>query len=276
MSSTLAPAIVWPANTATPPPGWDRLTDTDGSQPTGWFTASDGAFRTVVKGYPSWDDVPWDIPADSPDHDEDEDEDYAFLSGLFDHTDMTYVFPDLPTAAGPSTHSFGNLDFCDGWQHPFSTMPGGMRQSDVLLARVLTGAKPTGLLWDADPAANVERWTAAARAAGLAALVCRDRTTRVWISPAQLSDRVNHRALRATWHAVAAGDPDRARGNQLLDVIDRGLEQAFALDLQQQPVDRGGWLQLPWWDERSATGLLVLGAVLGYPPASTYALLLGH
>ena len=86
---------------------------------------------------------------------------------------------------------------------------------------------------------------------------------------------MNRRALRATWHAVAAGDPDRARANRLLDVIDRGLERAFALDLQQQPVERRGWLQLPWWDEDSDEGWVVLGAVLGYPPATTYARLIG-
>jgi hypothetical protein len=56
MTSTIATA--WPTNTATPAPGWDRLTDTDGTQPSGWFTPSTGAFRAVVKGYPTWDDAP--------------------------------------------------------------------------------------------------------------------------------------------------------------------------------------------------------------------------
>src|SRR3712207_9152022 len=46
----------------------------------GWFTASSGAFRLVVKGYPTWDDAPWDIPADLRYHDEDDD--YTFLAGL--------------------------------------------------------------------------------------------------------------------------------------------------------------------------------------------------
>ena len=272
MSSTIATPVTWPANTAPPSAGWDRLTDTDGSQPSGWFTASSGAFRLVVKGYPTWDDAPWDIPADLRYHDEDDN--YAFLAGLFDLTYTTYVFPDLSTAAGPSTHSFGNLDFCGGWQHPLGMVPGGMRQGEALLARVLSGAKPTGLLVGSD--ADVEAWAAAARTAGLEALVYRAHNARVWIAPARLGDRVNRRALRSTWHAIAAGDPDRARANRLLDVIDRGLEQAFALDLQQPPVQRGNFMQLPWWDEVSDEGWVVLGAVLGYPPASTYARLTGN
>jgi hypothetical protein len=61
----------------------------------------------------------------------------------------------------------------------------------------------------------------------LQALVYRNWTTEVWIAPARLGDRVSHRTLRATWHTVAAGDPDRARTSRLLDVIDRGLQQAF-------------------------------------------------
>jgi hypothetical protein len=271
MSSTLAPAVVWPANTATPPPGWDRLIDTDATQPTGWFTSSSGAFRTVVKGYPTWDDAPWDIPVDLRYHDEDDD--YAQLQGLFDLTTTTYAFPDLNTSAGPSTHNFGNLDFCGGWSHPLGRMPGGMRGDEALLARVLTGAKPTGLLVGAE--ADVEAWASAARAAGLETLVYRAHNTRVWVAPARLADRVSHRALRATWHAVASGDPHQVRADRLRQVIDRGLDQAFALDLQQQPVERDGWLQLPWWDEHSDEDFVVLGAVLGYPPASTYARLIG-
>ena len=272
MSSTIATAVVWPANTATPPAGWNRLTDTDGTQPTGWFTTSDGLFRTVVKGYPAWHDAPWDIPADLRYHREDDD--YPFLQRDFDLASTMYVFPDLNTAAGPSTHGFGNLDFVGGWPHPLGMMPGGMHENEALLARVLTGAKPTALLVGSD--ADAARWAAAARAAGLEALVYRAHNTRVWIAPARLGDRVNRRALRATWHAVAAGDPDRARADRLLNVIDSGLEQAFALDLQQPPVQRGNFMQLPWWDERSDEGWVVLGAVLGYPPASTYARLTGN
>lgn len=98
----------------------------------------------------------------------------------------------------------------------------------------------------------------------------------MWISPAGVGDRVNHRALRATWHAVAAGDPDRARANRLLDVVDRGLEQAFTLDLQQRPVQHGAVMLPPWWDEDSDEGFVVLGALLGYPPATTYARLTGN
>lgn len=271
MSSTLAPAVVWPTNTATPPPGWHRLTDTDGTRPTGWFTTSSGGFRTVVKGYPTWDDAPWDVPADLRYHDEDDD--YAFLQGLIDLTHTTYTFPDLNTSAGPSTHSFGNLDFCGGWSHPLSTMPDGMCANEALLARVLTGAKPAAALFGSD--ADTERWAAAARAAGLEALVYRDWNTKVWIAPARLGDRVNHRALRATWHAVASGDPDRARASRLLDTVDRGLDRAFDLDLQQRPVQRGTVVGPPWWDEQSDEGFVVLGAVLGYPPASTYARLIG-
>jgi len=200
----------------------------------------------VVKGYPTWDDAPWDISTDLRYHEEEDD--YAFLQGLFDLTNTTYVFPDLATAAGPSTHSFGNLDFCRGWQHPLGMMTREMRGEE----------------------AHAERWAAAARAAGLEALVWRDLTTKVWIAPARLGERVNRRALRATWHAVAAGDPDLARANRLLDVIDRGLEQAFAVALQQ-PVQRGAIMQPPWWDDHSDEGFVALGAVLGYAPLTTYA-----
>jgi hypothetical protein len=272
MSSTIATTVAWPANTPTPPPGWDRLTDTDGSQPSGWFTLSHSGFRGVVKGYPSWDDAPWDIPADARYHDEDDD--YAVLRCRFDLTYTTYLFPDLDTAAGPSTHSFGNLDFCGGWLHPVTGVHSGLRQDDALLDRVLSGAKPAAELVGSD--ADAESWVAAAQAAGLEALVYRDWNTKVWIAPARLGDRVRHRALRATWHAVAAGDPDRARADRLLDVVDRGLEQAFALDLRQPPVKRGSIVTPPWWDEDSDEGLVVLGAVLGYPPASTYARLTGN
>lgn len=175
MSSTLAPAVVWPANTATPPPGWNRLTDTDGTQPTGWFTTSNGAFRTVVKGYPTWDDAPWDIPADLCHHRENDD--YSFLRHEFDMVSTTYDFPDLNTAAGPSTHSFGNLDFVGGWPHPLDMMPGGICEPEALLARVLSGAKPSGLLVGAD--ADVETWAGAARAAELHTQIYRAHNTRV-------------------------------------------------------------------------------------------------
>jgi len=271
MSSAIT-SVTWPTNTATPPPEWDRLTDTDGSQPSGWFTLSHSGFRGVVKGYPSWDDAPWDIPADLRYHDEDDQ--YAVLRCRFDLTYTTYLFPDLDTAAGPSTHGFGNLDFCGGWLPPVTGMPDALRQDDALLDRVLPGAKPTGLFVGSD--ADAERWEAAARAAGLEALVWRDLATKVWIAPARLGHRVNRRALRATWHAVAAGDPDRARANRMLDVIDRGLERAFDLDLQQPPVQRGTVMLPPWWDEHSDEGYVVLGAVLGYPPATTYARLTGN
>lgn len=225
----------------------------------------------MVKGYPTWDDAPWDIPADVRYHEQDDD--YAFLQDRFDLTYTTYLFPDLSTAAGPSTHSYGNLDFCGGWLHPVSGGHGGRRQDDALVDRVLSGAKPTGLLVGSD--VDAEKWAAAARAAGLEAFVWRDLATKVWISPAALGHRVHHRALRSTWHAVAAGDPDRARANRLLDVIDGGLEQAFTLDLQEQPVQRGPVMLPPWWDEDRDEGLVVLGAVLGYPPATTYARLIG-
>ena len=208
MSSTIATTITWPANIATPPAGWDRLTDTDGSQPSGWFTVSHSGFRGAVKGYPACDDAPWDIPADVRYHDEDDD--YAVLRCRFDLIYTTYLFPDIDTTAGPSTHSFGNLDFCGGWRHPVTAAHDGLREDDALLDRVLSGAKPTGLLVGSD--ADVEVWAAAGRTAGLEALVYRAHNARVWIAPARLGDRVSHRALRATWHAVAAGDPDRARG----------------------------------------------------------------
>ncbi len=32
MSNTIVATVAWPANTATPPPGWDRLTDTGGDE----------------------------------------------------------------------------------------------------------------------------------------------------------------------------------------------------------------------------------------------------
>src|SRR4051812_3620323 len=98
MTSTIATAVVWPANTATPPPGWHRPTDTDRTQPPGWFTPGDGVFRPVARGSPPGDDPRGATPADLRHHDEGDD--YAFLQGLFDLTSTTYVFPDLDTAAG--------------------------------------------------------------------------------------------------------------------------------------------------------------------------------
>lgn len=177
MNSNLTTAVVWPSNAATPPPGWTRLTDSDGTQPSGWFTSTAWPYRIVVKGYPTWDEAPWPIPAEARYHDE---EDAELWQVPFDLTYTTYRFPDLPTAAGPATHTFGNLDFCGGWMHELAMTPGGTRQNEALLARVLTGAKPTGLLFGSD--ADAERWAAAARAAGLSALVSRDWTTKVWIS----------------------------------------------------------------------------------------------
>src|SRR3954462_3058549 len=102
MSSAIT-SVTWPTNTAPPPPEWDRLTDTDGTQPSGWFTLSHSGFRGVVKGYPSWDDAPWGIPPDPRYHDEDDD--YAVLQCRFDLTYTTYLFPDLATTAGTWTHS---------------------------------------------------------------------------------------------------------------------------------------------------------------------------
>ncbi|WP_346619597.1 hypothetical protein [Blastococcus montanus] len=82
---------------------------------------------------------------------------------------------------------------------------------------------------------------------------------------------MDREALTATWHALIAADAKRARGHLPRPVIDRGLERAFSLNLAQQPVQRGEMLQLPWWDEHSGEGWVVLG----YPPASTYARLIG-
>lgn len=270
MNSNLTTAVVWPSNAATPPPGWTRLTDSDGTQPSGWFTSTASPYRIVVKGYPTWDEAPWPIPAEARYHDE---EDAELWQVPFDLTYTTYRFPDLPTAAGPATHTFGNLDFCGGWMHELAMTPGATGGDEALFARVVTGAKPTGLLVGSE--ADAERWAAAARAAGLSALVSRDWNTKVWISPRRLGDRVNQRALRATWHAVASGDPDRSRAAWLLDEVDRGLELAFDLDLAQPPVQRGRVMLPPWWDEASAAGFVVLGAVLGYPPSTTYARLIG-
>ncbi|MGN6243883.1 MAG: hypothetical protein ACTHQ3_09455 [Motilibacteraceae bacterium] len=270
MNSDLATAVVWPSNTAAPPPGWTRLTDSDGAQPSGWFTQAAGPYRTVVKGYPTWAEVPWPIPAEACIHDEEDDEDWQ---GPFDLTYTTYTFPNLATAAGPATHSFGNLDFCGGWIHELAMTPGGMRQNEALLARVLSGAKPTGLLVGAE--ADAYRWAEAARSTGLTALVSRDWNTKVWITPRRLGDRVNQRSLRATWHAIASGAPDRARAASLLDTVDRGLDLAFDLDLTQPLVQRGAVMLPPWWDEDSDAGWVVLGAVLGYPPSATYSRLTG-
>lgn len=271
MNSTVTAAVAWPANTAIPPVGWDRLTDTDHTQPSGWFTTSHDAYRTVVKGYPTWDDVPWDIPADLRYHDEDED--YAFLRGTFDFVSTMYRFPDVDTAAGPATHGFGNLDFVGGWPHPLAMLAGRMREGDALLARVLSGAKPVAELIGSQ--SDAWRWAVAACGAGMDLLVYRDWNARLWLAPARLGERVSRGALTATWHALAGADLDRARAARLLPVIDRGLEQAFALDLHQSPVQRGTVMQPGWWDEHSSEGWVVLGAVLGYPPATTYARLIG-
>jgi HD domain len=50
--------------------------------PVAYLLAAGAGVDVVLKGYPSWDDAPWDIPADLRYHDEDDE--YAVLRCRFD------------------------------------------------------------------------------------------------------------------------------------------------------------------------------------------------
>lgn len=259
----------WPANTATPPLRWEALIDVDGSRPMGWFTTTGGGgMRAVVRGYPAWDDTPFYLPPDARVHSCDPDDPYHYLHDTFDIAYRGYAFPDVGHA-GPATHSFVNLDFCGGWQ---AAIGYGTRAHAAALGRTLAGFKPAAdLLVELD---HVVEWTAAAHAAGLDAMQFGTRTpTRLWVSPERLADRVDRDALTSVWHALADADPTHRRGDYVRAVADTGLDRAFSLDLLAPPVQRGGRLVQPWWDEDTDEGLVVLGAVLGYPPASTYSVI---
>jgi len=284
--------LAWRQNTAVPPPGWDRLTDSDGTQPAAWFTAASDGMRTVVSGYPTWADSPYDKPDDGPechhhhagydDGDDEldfEEEQEAVLAGIFDVAYRAYVFPDVAPESGPVTHSFTNLDFCGGWRPPVDSPAA---ETEALLARTVAGAKPASevFFFGEGAVAERERWISAAREVGLGALPYRLRmatsiSERLWLAPARLGDRVDRAALSEAWEALLDADHDRGRARSIAAAVVTGLETAFTLDLlppldPKRPYE--GWPH-PWWDGNSPQGLVVLGAVLGYPPASTYSCL---
>lgn len=268
-------APTWPTNTATPPPGWEVLTEFDGTRPMGWFTTTNQAeMRIVVRGYPTWDDAPFPLDADDriPPTPEELDFDDAeiHLHKIFDLAYRGYAFPDTGTGGcavtGTGTHSYTNLDFVGGWAEAIGRGP---HAEAALLERTVTGAKPASDVV-LSPGLDHRPWIPAARDAGLEVIAYSAyRFTRLWVTPPQLADRVDRDALTTAWHTLADADPDTARADRIRATVDTGLATAFTLDLTQPPHGEPE----TWWDESSDDGLVVLGAVLGYPPATTYALL---
>lgn len=270
----------WPSNTAVPPAGWQPLTDTDGTRPMGWFTTARDGMRTVVRGYATWDDAPFGLTADEwknpTPEDLEHDETAIALHTIFDIAHRAYVFPDVATHAGPATHSFTNLDFCGGWA---AAAGHGVAEKEALLARTVAGRKPASEAYFLeDAAADRDRWISAAHRAGLGALPYSLRmgehiVERLWVAPARLADRVDPDALTAAWDALLAADPDAERRSRIDKAVDLGLVTAFALDLLQPLDPNRPYDSLPhvWWDAGTDAGFVALGAILGYPPASTYA-----
>lgn len=282
MTSQIVMPMPWPTNSATPPQGWHVLIDTDGTRPMGWFTTAHNGMRTVARGYPTWEDAPFDIPADcrtTPTPEElDYDEMDIFLHTLFNLAYRGYVFPDVDTAAGPPTHSFTNLDFVGGWT---AAIGHGAVATEALLARTIAGQKPASetYFYGDHAATDRDRWASAARDAGLAAIpyrigMGRFLTERLWVAPSRLAERVDRAVLSAAWKALLDADPDSDRREWLASSIQSGLDMAFEVDLLQ-PITEQREQGLPhaWWDDTTDEGLVMLGAVLGYPPASTYAIL---
>jgi hypothetical protein len=265
----------WPTNTATPPTGWHQLTDTDGTHPMGWFTRAHDGMRIVARAYPTWEDAHWEIPADCRERATDEELDFdemdIYLNTVFDLAYRGYVFPDADadTASGLVTHSFVNLDFVNGWEPAI----GRDQEMEVMLERTLAGLKPTADLMAKH--GERERWTAAVRAAGLEPVPYDMlRIPRLWVAPARLSDRVDRHALTAAWDGLIDAEPNRHRRKLVRAAVDVGLSTAFDIDLRERHTTQPGGRLLPsWWDEASDEGLVVLGAVLGYHPATTYAVL---
>jgi hypothetical protein len=272
-------ALTWPTNTATPPPGWNRMTDVDGTTPMGWFTRPHNGMRIVARAYPTWDDAPWDIPADARTPMTAEELDYddmdIYLHTVFDMAHRGYLFPDVPPENGPATHPFVNLDFVGGWR---PAIPHDV-EYNTMLERTLAGLKPASDLVDTNRTTGSrprrDRWMASAREAGMTAIPYDDRySDRLWVAPARLGERVDQQALTSAWQALTDADPNRHRRKIVQAVVNEALPSAFAIDLHEPPTEQpGGRMLASWWDESSDEGLVALGAVLGYPPASTYSLL---
>lgn len=269
----------WPTNEANPPAGWTRLTDADGTTPMGWFTRPHDGMRIVARAYPTWDDAPWEVPADvrtrPTAEDLDDDEMEIYLYTIFDIANRGYLFPDIDTANGPATHTFTNLDFVGGWRPATLTDPYG----GALLERTVAGRKPASDLVDTHKltrsAPQRDLWQASAHEGGMGAITYNDRhTDRLWVSPAQLGERVDQQALTAAWQALIDADPNRHRRKIVQGIVDNALPTAFTIDLHEPFHELPSGRMLPsWWDEHTDEGLVVLGSVLGYPPASTYALI---
>lgn len=275
----------WPTNAATPPPGWNSLIDINGTSPIGWFTAAAEGMRVVVRGYPTWDDAPWTIEPDDrvplTAEELDFDELDIELHKVFDIAYRGYAFPDtsspapdvpgagVQVATGPPAHTFTNLDFVGGWRPP----TGWPQEWTALLDRTLVGDKPASdLIVEGGDRGD---WIAAARENGLGAVPYQlHGQQRLWVAPNSLADRVDRDTLTEVWHALIAADPDPSRRQWTHRVVKRGLRRALEVNLLQ-PItarpDRG--LPHAWRDETTDDGVVMLGAVLGYPPASTYALL---
>lgn len=270
--------LSWPTNTAAPPPGWHRLTDTDATTPIGWFSTVRDGMRTVARAYPTWDDARFDLDEDDRVPLTAEQLDYdpmdIYLHSVFAISYRGYVFPDTFTdghaATGPATHRFSNLDFVGGWQPPLPPD----QYEDALLARTLSGAKPTATL--IDYGGHREEWIAAAQDAGLhTGRYTMGGLKRLWVAPERLGDRVDRDQLTAAWQALLDADPNPDRRQIIEPAVHAALPAAFDLDLLAPFADSPTSSRLlpPWWDEDDDEGLIVLGAVLGYPPATTYAVL---
>jgi hypothetical protein len=272
-AADLGTAAAWPVNTAVPPAGWQPLTDSDGTQPMGWFTTARDGMRTVVRGYPSRDDAPFDLPEGHGKHPDPENlpnETYSALYAVFDLVDRAYTFPDVGTFGGPATHCFVNLDFDRPWGPPTGTVDAPC--DEVLVARTAAGAKPAS-----DVALPTPRECQLAAQAADSLGIVRYRLSsgdRLWIAPARLTDRVDEDALTAAWQALIDADPDSDRAFQISLAVEEGLRAAFQVELlETAPWQSGLGAESPRWDEGTDEGLVTLGAIFGYPPASTYALL---
>lgn len=282
-AAAVRPAVAeWPANTATPPAGWEILTDPDGTRPMGWFTVASGGMRAVVRGYPTWEDAPFAIPAESRVRTPDPDDPDDFLHDTFDIAYRGYAFPDVDPASGLPTHGFTNLDVVGGW----TAAVGHWEANAAAFARVLAGAKPAAEVTvrvETDVyfrEVDAEQWASQAQSLGLGT-ICFDHKpwTTMWVAPPRLADRVDPDDLASAWHALADADPVPTRAGWVRRTVEEGLRDAFSIDLLEPLTRRERRLTQPWWDESTYEGLVTLGAVLGYPPASTYALMIdtvGH
>ncbi len=178
----------------------------------------------------------------------------AVNEGLTLHT---YTIPSRP-APMPDGFSWTNLDLCGGWSRPW-----GVDENEVILRRVLSGEKICGGLaalkegglreWRKCPDIAEVRDRVAARPGF--SLVESDplvdgETVRCWVAPeCSLGDAVPLDEIAAWYEAL--GEPRCAELVRLAGDL--------WLPDRAKDFDDGYWM--------------ITGVVLGYPPASTAALL---